>query len=99
MVNEVILDDFSLKVTDFEQGVSTNSSGKKAKTIRFDFEVRGGNEYHDVTVHLYKNTFDVKIPELDLSFRGTINNYSTSRTDFTDENSSSLFSLELIEIG
>ncbi|MBW9235092.1 YkvR family protein [Leptospira santarosai] len=41
----------------------------------------------------------VKVPELDLSFRGTINNYSTSRTDFTDENSSSLFSLELIEIG
>ena len=99
MVNEVILDDFALKVSGFEEDTATNSSEQVVKTIRFDFKVKGGQEYHDVTVHLYKNEFDVKVPGIELEFRGAIRNYATTRTDFTDENSVSLFSLELIEVG
>jgi len=89
----------SLKIVIFNQEDYEYAKDVHQRYPDIPLYLQVGNEYHDVTVHLYKNTFDVKIPELDLSFRGTINNYSTSRTDFTDENSSSLFSLELIEIG
>jgi hypothetical protein len=98
MVNEVILNDFVIKVTNFKKDTVRNKTDKNLKVISFEFKVRGGNEYHDVTSHLYKTTFDVKVPEKDLVFRGTINNYSTSRTDFTDEDSIADFKLELIEV-
>jgi len=97
MAIEVILDDYVLNVTNFKEDVK-NEKGNELITIAFDFKVRGGKEYHDVTVHLYKTTFDVKVPERNLAFKGTINNYATSRTDFTDEKSLADFQLELIEI-
>ncbi|WP_075619096.1 DUF3219 family protein [Paenisporosarcina indica] len=93
---EVILDEFVLNVSNFKESV-INKVGKELRTIRFDFKVRGGTEYHDVTVHLYKTTFDVKVPEKELAFKGTINNYSTSRNDFKDEQTVADFQLELIE--
>ena len=97
MTKEVILNDFVLMITDFKEG-TVKKTGDNLKTISFNFKVRGGNEYHDVTSHLYNTTFDVKVPERDLTFRGTISNYFTSRNDFTDENSFADFSLELTEV-
>ncbi len=97
MVNEVILDDYVLNVLDLKECV-IEKDYQKLKTIQFDFKVRGGNEYHDVTVLLYKTTFDVKVPELDLAFKGTIINYSTSRTDFSDESNVADFHLEIVEV-
>lgn len=98
MINEVILGGLILNVTDFIEGTVKNKTGENLKTISFNFKVKGGNEYHDVTSHLYNTTFDVKVPERDLAFKGTISNYFTSRNDFTDENSVADFSLELTEI-
>ena len=98
MIKEVILNDFVLNVTDFKDGTVKTKTEEYLKTISFNFKVRGGNEYHEVTSHLYNTTFDVKIPERDLTFRGTISNYFTSRNDFTDENSVADFSLELTEV-
>jgi hypothetical protein len=94
---EVLLDDYVLKVSDFKECVKKETD-RELKTILFDFKVRGGNEYHNVTVLLYKTTFDVNVPEMDLAFKGTINNYSTSRSDFADENTVADFHLEIIEI-
>jgi Protein of unknown function (DUF3219) len=99
MVNEVILNDYTLKVTDYnEEVVKNEKTGNELKKISFDFKVRGGDEYHDVTSLLYKNTFDVKVPEKNLEFRGTIHNYYTSRGNFSDENVVADFKLELIEV-
>jgi len=97
LITEVILDDYVLKVLNFEE-CSVKENDKEMKTIRFDFKVRGGNEYHDVTVLLYKTTFDVKVPTRDLDFKGTIINYSTSRSDFEDENTEADFHLEILEV-
>ncbi|WP_338379219.1 DUF3219 family protein, partial [Enterococcus faecium] len=38
-------------------------------------------EYHDTAMLLYRETFDVIVPERNLSFRGRITNYSTSITN------------------
>ncbi|WP_019415163.1 DUF3219 family protein [Paenisporosarcina sp. TG20] len=97
MVSEVILDDYVLKVLDLKE-CDIEEDNQVLKKIQFDFKVRGGNEYHDVTVLLYKTTFDVKVPELDLAFKGTIINYSTSRTDFSDERNVADFHLEIVEV-
>lgn len=95
MITEVILDDYVLRVSNFEECFLKE---KDLKTILFDFKVKGGNEYHDVTVLLYKTTFDVKVPDRDLDFKGTIFNYSTSRSDFEDENTEADFHLEIHEV-
>ncbi|MFY4777034.1 DUF3219 family protein [Metabacillus sp. RGM 3146] len=92
MVNEVILNDISFKVFDFEE---LSIDGKKK--VRFHFKVNSGKEYHDVTTLLYQNSFTVKVPELDLSFKGTIYHYSTSVTNLYEENSIGDFDLGLTE--
>ena len=48
-MNEVILDEYVLNVSDLKECV-IEEGNQKLKTIQFDFKVRGGNEYHDVTV-------------------------------------------------
>ncbi|EIJ81366.1 hypothetical protein PB1_00435 [Bacillus methanolicus PB1] len=99
MVNEVILNNITFKVTDYKEEIVKNKNmGNDLRKVSFDFKVKGGNEYHEVTKFLYENTFDVKIPEKKLEFRGTINKYFTSRGDFSDENSVADFRLELIEV-
>ncbi|WP_027415653.1 DUF3219 family protein [Aneurinibacillus terranovensis] len=100
MVTEVILNDVNIKVTGYQEGViNDGKTGKELHKIAFDFKVRSGEEYHMITTLLYENTFDVKVPESNLKFRGTINNYSTSFTNLYKENSVGDFKLELIEIG
>ncbi len=93
MVTKVQLNDMVINVTGFKE----ESIDDKRK-IRFDFEVRSGQEYHDVTTLLYEQTFDVKIPEMKMEFRGTISNYSTSITNLYEEGSVGDFKLELVEV-
>ncbi|MBM7664095.1 hypothetical protein JOC25_000551 [Solibacillus kalamii] len=54
-------------------------------------------EYHDIATLLYNGTFDVKIPEKELMFRGTIYNYSTSVTNLYEENQVGQYTLTLVE--
>ncbi|WP_400244448.1 DUF3219 family protein [Niallia sp. JL1B1071] len=99
MVNKVFLNDFALTVSNYqEKKVKSNKSEKLLTVVSFEFKVRGGEEYHVVTKFLYENIFDVSIPEEQLNFRGKINQYSTSYTNFSDENSISDFFLELMEV-
>ncbi|WP_078427280.1 DUF3219 family protein [Alkalihalobacterium alkalinitrilicum] len=98
MVNEVILDDLTLQVTNYKEEIVVNQTGEPLKKINIAFKVRGGEEYHDVTSHLYKKTFDVKVPQKGIQFRATIYNYSTSRTDFSNERCMADFQLSLLEV-
>ncbi|WP_277621517.1 DUF3219 family protein [Indiicoccus explosivorum] len=75
--------------------VRVDSAGDR-KLIRFDFQVTH-SEYHDVTVLLYQNDFQVEAPERGLQFRAEIRNYSTSVTNLYEEGSVGDFHLELIE--
>ncbi|MBD1380395.1 DUF3219 family protein [Metabacillus arenae] len=92
MPTEVLLDDRVIKVNSYKE---ENVNG--LQKISVDFKVTS-NEYHDVTTLLYKGRFDVKVPERELSFEGTINQYSTSVTNLYEENQVGDFKLTLIEV-
>ncbi|WP_312094157.1 DUF3219 family protein [Niallia sp.] len=99
MVNKVFLNDFGITVSNYkEKKVKSAKSEKLLTSVSFEFKVRGGEEYHVVTKFLYANVFDVNISDKQLKFRGKINQYATSYTDFLDENSISNFRLELLEV-
>ncbi|SFD53886.1 Protein of unknown function [Bacillus sp. OV194] len=91
-MNTVILNDKKFDVTDLH--LTTTAS--QLKKIRFKFKVEH-SEYHDITTLLYKNDFEVKVPEKDLRFRAEISQYSTSITDLYKENAVGDFALELTE--
>lgn len=75
MVQEIILDDTTICVEDYKEE-KLNGLTK----ITVDFKVTS-EDYHDIAVLLYRETFDVKVPERGLVFRGGIHQYSTSVTN------------------
>jgi hypothetical protein len=75
MATEVILNDVVIKVTGYQEGViNDEKTGNKLHKIAFDFKVRSGKESHMITTLLYEKTFDVKVPENKLEFRGSFIN-------------------------
>lgn len=52
----------------------------KLHKISIEFKV-SREDYHDVTTLLYEGTFDIRVNEKGLTFRGTIQQYSTSVTN------------------
>ncbi|WP_422122019.1 DUF3219 family protein [Planococcus sp. X10-3] len=93
----VWIDDTQIKAVDFKNeqlGVSGTEDG--ARKISFSFQVNS-EEYHDVGVLLYKNDFQIRVPELDLEFPATIHNYATDRTDLYQAGQVADYYLELIE--
>lgn len=66
--------------------------------VSVDFNVTS-EEYHDISSLLYNETFDVKIPERDLTFRGTIYKYSTSLTNLYVKDQVGQYKLTLMEVG
>ena len=92
MVKEIILNDTVIKVHSFEQRKVNNLN-----EISVRFKVTS-EEYHDIATLLYQGTFDVKIPERAISFRGTIQQYSTSITNLYEKEQVGDYSLTLLEV-
>jgi hypothetical protein len=92
LVKEVVLNDTSINVYKYEEG----KEGHLDK-ISFEFKVTS-EEYHDITTLLYKGTFDVKVPERDLSFRASIQQYFTSFTNLYIKGQVAEFKLSLLEV-
>ncbi|MEH7343884.1 DUF3219 family protein [Bacillus sp. JJ1532] len=92
MVNEIILNDTLIKVYDYKQGKVND-----LYEILVSFEVTS-EEYHDIATLLYQGTFDVVIPERELAFRGTIQQYSTSITNLYEKGQVGNYSLRLLEV-
>lgn len=93
MVTEIMLDETIISITNYEE--------KKVNDLiqlSVDFLVTS-EDYHAITTLLYKNKFDVRVPERNLSFHGVINQYSTSLTNLYKKNQVSQFSLQIIEQG
>ena len=97
MVDEVVLNDVSLHVTNFHAESVENLEGGSYRKVSFDFKVTN-EEYHDITTLLYQMVFDLKIPQTSEEFRAEIFNYSTSVTNLYEENAVGDFSLTLIEV-
>ena len=97
MVDEVILNDVPLQVTDFLSETVKDSEGKEVRKVSFNFKVTH-SEYHDITTLLYQMVFDLKIPQSNEEFRAEIFNYATSVTNLYEENAVGDFSLVLLEV-
>ncbi|MFG3613189.1 DUF3219 family protein [Rummeliibacillus stabekisii] len=92
MISKMILDDRTIQLTNYEE-----EKVNGLYTVSVEFDVRS-EEYHDIATLLYKGTFDVKIPEKDIAFRGTIHNYSTSITNLYNEGEVGQYKLILLEV-
>lgn len=93
----VWIDEKQIVATGFsEEHVTVSGSGNGARKISFSFKVTS-EEYHDLAVLLYKNDFQVRVPELDLEFPAAIDNYSTDRTDLYQPGQVADYYLELRE--
>ncbi|PKH10496.1 DUF3219 family protein [Planomicrobium sp. MB-3u-38] len=97
METAVWIDDKQIEATDFRnEHVQLSGTENKINKISFSFKVNS-EEYHDVAVLLYKNDFEVRVPDLKLEFPATIHNYATDRTDLYQEGQIADYYLELIE--
>ena len=97
MISKVNLNEEPIIVSEFyEKTVTDNATRKKLRIIGFNFKVTS-DDYHKITTLLYKNDFQVNIPEKGITFHASINSYSTSITNLYVENQVGDFKLELIE--
>ncbi|MFL0506187.1 DUF3219 family protein [Ureibacillus sp. 179-F W5.1 NHS] len=92
MVNKIMLNERVIHIDNYKE--ETNSGLHK---IFIEFKVTS-EEYHDIAVLLYEGTFDVKVPEQNLAFRGTIKQYSTSITNLYKEGEVGIYKLTLVEV-
>lgn len=92
MVKEIILDDTFIKVHRYE-----SKKVNDLYLVSVDFNVTS-EEYHDIAVLLYKGMFNVKVPAQDLSFKGSIHQYSTSITNLYEKGKVGEYKLSLLEM-
>ncbi|WP_203247361.1 DUF3219 family protein [Sporosarcina beigongshangi] len=92
MAGTIILNDKTIHLHRYEEE-KVNGYYK----VSVDFNVTS-DDYHDITSLLYNGTFDVKVPERNLAFRGTIHNYSTSVTNLYVKDQIGQFKLTLMEM-
>ncbi|WP_423797964.1 DUF3219 family protein [Neobacillus sp. SAB-20_R2A] len=92
MVNEIILNNTSIRVDKYKQKLENG-----LHKIVIEFKVTS-EEYHDTAVLLYEGSFDVKVPETGLAFKGTIQQYSTSVTNLYEKGQVGIFALTLLEV-
>jgi len=91
VVNKIILDDTTIYVEHYEEEY-LNGLIK----ITVDFKVTS-EDYHDIAVLLYRETFDIKVPERGLAFRGNIQQYSTSLTNLYKKDQVADYKVTLLE--
>ncbi|WEG17341.1 DUF3219 family protein [Alkalihalophilus pseudofirmus] len=91
MAKKIILNQTVIKVQSFKERKVNNNH-----EISVVFHVTS-EEYHDIATLLYQGTFDVKVPERSLSFRGSIVQYSTSITNLYEKGQVGNYSLTLLE--
>nr|WP_106783195.1 DUF3219 family protein [Lysinibacillus timonensis] len=92
MVKEIFLNERLFQLEHYQEGLVNG-----ALKIDVDFKVTS-EDYHDVAVLLYEGTFNIKVPERDLAFRGTIQHYSTSITNLYEAGQIGDYKLTLIEV-
>ncbi|WP_077617991.1 DUF3219 family protein [Bacillus sinesaloumensis] len=92
MVHEIILDNYSLKVTEYQE---KQVDDLLVITVRFKVT---SEEYHDVTTQLYKGKFSLVVPERNIECKVMIKEYSTSITNLYKKDQVGDFTLTLREI-
>jgi len=93
MPSEIRLDGEAIVVSSFKQ---EKINGLQQISVVFPVT---SEEYHRITTLLYKGEFAVAVPKLDLSFRGSIQQYFTTITDLYKKGNVGEFTLTLLEKG
>ncbi|MCM3476717.1 DUF3219 family protein [Caldibacillus thermoamylovorans] len=89
---ELYLNDQLIQVDKFKEDTVND-----LRKIWIEFRVTN-EDYHDIATLLYEGTFDVRIPAKSLSFRGTIEEYSTSITNLYKKGNVGIYKLCLREV-
>ncbi|SEM15272.1 Protein of unknown function [Mesobacillus persicus] len=92
MVNEIQLNQIPIQVYEYKE---ENQQGLHKISVGFKVT---SEEYHDVATLLYKETFEVSVPERELQFKGKIINYSTSITNLYEKGQVGDYLLSLLEV-
>ncbi|MFB4162958.1 DUF3219 family protein [Alteribacillus sp. JSM 102045] len=92
MVQEILLNNTLIKVNKFK-----NEKVNGLHKISFNFKV-SSEEYYEITTLLYRGTFQVSVLEQNLTFKGTIQQYSSSITNLYEKGQTGDFHLSLIEV-
>ena len=92
LTSKIILNDKVIHLCSYED---EKVNGLYKVSVEFNVT---SDDYHDITTLLYSGTFEVKIPEKNLLFRGTIHNYSTSITNLYVKDQIGQFKLTLLEV-
>lgn len=92
MVNKIILNDTPIHVDNFKED---KNGGLNRICVNFKVTSK---DYHAITTLLYKRQFNVKVSERGLTFRGEIQEYSTSITNLYEKGKVGDFKLCLREV-
>ncbi|MTT31342.1 DUF3219 family protein [Terrilactibacillus sp. BCM23-1] len=66
MVNEIILDKTAIKLDEYKEDIDNGLIN-----VSIVFQVTS-EDYHDIATLLYKGTFDVKVPDRNLTFKEVV---------------------------
>lgn len=91
MVNEIIIDDTILPITDYKM---VNKAGKLQVSVKFNVS---SDQYHDMTTLLYKDNFSMKVPQKNLIFEAKITKYATSITNLYKKDQIGIFKVTFTE--
>lgn len=92
MVKDIYLNNRLIQVEEYKDEIVDG-----LHKIHMEFKVTS-EDYHDIAVLLYEGTFDVKVPELKVEFRGAIHHYSTSVTNLYEKGQIADYKLTLLEV-
>jgi len=91
MVKEIVLNHTPINIDSY-----TEEMVEALHKISVTFKVTNEN-YHDITTLLYQGTFNVEVPERELSFKGSIQQYYTSISNLYEKGNVGEFQLSLLE--
>lgn len=92
LVKEIVLNETAIQLDSYREEI-VNGLHKISITFPVTHE-----DYHDVTTLLYKGNFDVKVPENNLSFKASIQQYFTDVTNLYEKGQIGQFQLTLLEV-
>jgi len=92
LVKEIVLNDTVIQLENYKEETVNN-----LRKVVLDFKVTS-EDYHDIAVLLYEGMFNVKVPERNLAFRGTIQQYSTSITNLYEKGEVGDYHVCLLEV-
>ncbi|WP_245541929.1 DUF3219 family protein [Salinicoccus albus] len=91
-MEKITLNNQEIELKEFQQ---TEENGRIVVSVVFDVT---SEEYHDVSVLLYEEKFDIEVPGKDMKFKGVISQFSTSIDNLYEEDNVGEYRVTFTEI-